>query len=165
MHHVNSADDPLFLTGSSTWLLIARYCMSCPIHNHCTGYAASLPCNTSMVRPSTTTIFFPSLELIPQANNIFVGYEWGAPLAPSPIACPSQWYPFDVQHHPTSHSGGFEGNIQGTIPLQNSYSYHPEPRALFYELVCFTISYASSAGSQAYPELVCKSTAPWLWDL
>jgi hypothetical protein len=146
VHHVNSADDPFFLTGSSTWLLIARYCMSCPIHNHCTGYAASIPYDTPMVRPSTTTIFSPSLELVPQANNIFVGYESGAPLPTSPIACPSQsksrWYPFDAQHHPASHSGGFGGNIHGTVPLQNSYSYHPEPRAHFHELVCFTISYA-----------------------
>jgi hypothetical protein len=129
--HVNSADNPFSLRldsesvslSSSTWLsgsdwLNHWHCTSmwCPIHNHCTCYAAY-------------AASFPSL-----------------PLPPSPIACQWYGYPFDVQC-PTSHSGG---NTHGTIPLHNSYL---EPLALSHAQVCFTISYTSSLGSQAYPKL------------
>lgn len=79
--------------SSLTWLLSL---MSCPIHDRCICYVASLPCNT---------LAADFLELIPQANNIFVGYdgEWSAPLPLSPAV----WYP---------ESPYFQGVSQMTIP-------------------------------------------------
>jgi hypothetical protein len=89
--------------------------MSCPIHDRCTCYAASLHYTASL---ATTTA---SSQLVPQTNNILVGYEWAAPLVPTS----TPWYPFEsvLIQPPTTRSGQ---EISGTVPLHNSY--HPEPR-------------------------------------
>jgi hypothetical protein len=89
--------------------------MSCPIHDRCTCYAASLHYTASL---ATTTA---SSQLVPQTNNILVGYEWATPLVPTP----TPWYPFEsvLIQPPTSRSGQ---EFSGTVPLHDSY--HPEPR-------------------------------------
>lgn len=89
--------------------------MSCPIHDRCTCYAASLHYTASLA--TTTT----SSQLLPQTNNILVGYEWAAPMVPTS----TPWYPFEsvLIQPPTSRSGQ---EISGTVPLHNPY--HPEPR-------------------------------------
>ena len=89
--------------------------MSCPIHDRCTCYAASLHYTASL---ATTTA---SSQLVPQTNNILVGYEWAAPLTPTS----TPWYPFEsvLIQPPTSRSGQ---EISGTVPLHDSY--HSEPR-------------------------------------
>ena len=123
--------------------------MSCPIHDRCTCYAASLHYTASL---TTST---GSSQLVPQANNIFVGYEWGAPLVPTSSA----WYPFEsvLIQPPTSHSAG---NTHETMSLHNPY--HPEPRVYereqklaspSREQVCFPFSYTPS---WTYPHLVCN---------
>lgn len=90
--------------------------MSCPIHDRCTCYAASLHYTASL---TTTTA---SSQPVPQTNNILVGYEWAAPLVPT--STPS-WYPFEsvLIQPPTLRSGQ---EISGPLPLHNSY--HPESR-------------------------------------
>ena len=125
--------------------------MSCPTHDRCTCYSTSLHYTASL---STST---GSSQLIPQANNIFVGYEWAAPMVPTSAA----WYPLDsvILQPPTSHS---EGNMSGTMPLHGSY--YPEHRvyereqkmAASHEQVCFPFSYTLS---RAYPKLVRNSTS------
>lgn len=89
--------------------------MSCPIHDRCTCYAASLHYTAPL---ATTTA---SSQLVPPTNNILVGYEWAAPLAPTS----TPWYPFEsvLIQPPTSVSGH---EISGTVPLHDSY--YPEPR-------------------------------------
>jgi hypothetical protein len=89
--------------------------MSCSIHDRCTCYAA-FPNYTASL--ATTTA---SSQLVPQTNNILVGYEWAAPLVPNS----TPWYPFEsvLIQPPTSGSGQ---EISGTVPVHNSY--HPEPR-------------------------------------
>lgn len=88
--------------------------MSCPIHDRCTCYAASLHYTASL---SSTTA---SSQLVPQTNNILVGYEWAAPLVPTS----TPWYPFEsvLIQPPASRSGQ---EISGTVPFHDSY--HPEP--------------------------------------
>ncbi|KAN0124190.1 hypothetical protein V8E52_001839 [Russula decolorans] len=89
--------------------------MSCPIHDRCTCYAASLHYTASL---ATTTA---SSQLVPQTNNILVGYECAAPLVPTS----TPWYPFEsVLIQPPTLCSGQE--ISGTVPLHDSY--HPEPR-------------------------------------
>ncbi|KAH9991496.1 hypothetical protein BJV77DRAFT_1159546 [Russula vinacea] len=87
--------------------------MSCPIHDRCTCYATSLHYTASL---STST----GSSQLPQASNIFVGYEWAAPMVPTSAA----WYPLDsvILQPQTSHSAG---NTSGTMPLHSSY--YPEP--------------------------------------
>jgi hypothetical protein len=89
--------------------------MSCPIHDRCTCYAASLHYTAPL---ATTTA---SSQLVPQTNNILVGYEWAAPLVPTS----TPWYPFEsvLIQPPTTRSGQ---ETSGTVPLHNSY--YPEPR-------------------------------------
>jgi len=95
--------------------------MSCPIHDRCTCYAASLHYTASL---ATTTA---SSQLVPQTNNILVGYEWAAPLVPTS----TPWYPSEsvLIQPPTTTRLGQE--ISGTVPLHNSY--HPEPRIYEHE--------------------------------
>src|ERR1700679_3508544 len=87
--------------------------MSCPIHDRCTCYAASLHYTASL---ATTTA---SSQLIPPTNNILVGYEWAAPLVPTS----TPWYPFEsiLIQPPMSRSGH---KVSGTVPLHDSY--HPD---------------------------------------
>jgi hypothetical protein len=124
--------------------------MSCPIHDRCTCYATSLHYTASL---STST----GSSQLPQASNIFVGYEWAAPMVPTSAA----WYPLDsvILQPQTSHSAG---NTSGTMPLHSSY--YPEPHvyereqkvASSHEQVCFPFSYTPSL---AYPKLVRSSTS------
>ena len=89
--------------------------MSCPIHDRCTCYAASLHYTGSL----TTTN--ASSQLIPQTNNILVGYEWAAPLVPTS----TPWYPFEsVLIQPSTSCSGQE--ISGAMPLHSPY--RPESR-------------------------------------
>ncbi|KAH9953151.1 hypothetical protein BC827DRAFT_1284015, partial [Russula dissimulans] len=70
--------------------------MSCPIHDHCTCYSTSLPYMVPMTAPGSS-------HLASHMNNIFVGYEWAAPLVMTSTA----WYSLEsaVMQPPTSHSG------------------------------------------------------------
>lgn len=134
VRRANSADvpfsllSPLYLTD----LGFGHYSsMSCPIHDRCTCYAASLNYTASL---ATSTA---SSQLAPQTNNILVGYEWAAPLA----STSSPWYPFEsvLIQPPTSRSGQ---EMFGTMPLHNSeprvYEREQKPAPTSREQVCFT---------------------------
>ena len=115
VRRANSADvplSPLYIFHLVDLEFYHYSLMSCPIHDRCTCYAASLHYTASL----TTTA---SSQLVPQANNILVGHGW-----PSPTSTP--WYPFEsvLIPPPTSHSGQ---EISGAMPLHNPY--YPEPRA------------------------------------
>jgi hypothetical protein len=74
-----------------------------------------------------------SSHLASHVNNIFVGYEWAAPLVTTSAA----WYSLEsaVIQPPTSYSGQEvlqsdryrHGDTHGTLPLHNAYQR--EPRA------------------------------------
>jgi hypothetical protein len=126
--------------------------MACQIHDPCNSscYAASLHYMASL----TTTA---SLQLVPQTDNILVGYEWASPLVPTS----TPWYPFESEliQFPTSHLGQ---ESSGTVPLHNPY--HPEPRAYereqkpappFRERVRTPTLHSF----QAHTKIVCNSTA------
>jgi hypothetical protein len=72
--------------------------MSCPVHDRCTCYGSSLQYSASMTTTSTG-----SAQFAPQTNNIYVGYEWAAPL----VATSAAWYPLEsvMVQPPTSHPG------------------------------------------------------------
>ena len=126
--------------------------MSCPIHDRCTCYAASLQGLHYTASLTTST----GSSQLPQSNNIFVGYEWAAPL----VSTPAAWYPLEsvIIQPSTSYSGG---NSHGAMPLHNSYCPEPlvyereQKLAPSREQVCFTFSHTPF---QAYPKLVCNST-------
>jgi hypothetical protein len=94
--------------------------MSCPIHDRCTCYGASLQYAASLTTTTTDSSQFP-----PQTNNIFVGYEWAAPL----VATSATWSPLEsmVIQPPMSHSGretlqsdrSRHENAYGTLPVHN----------------------------------------------
>ncbi len=124
--------------------------MSCPIHDRCTCYAASLHCAASL---TTTTA---SSQLVPQTNNILVGYEWAPPFNTTTMP----WYPFEsVLIQPPMPRSGQE--ISGTVAFHNSH--HPEPRVDEREQKPFPsheqVRFPSCTPPQAYPKLVCDSTS------
>ena len=104
--------------------------MSCPIHDRCTCYGASLQYTTSMTTGSTS---MGSPQSVPQTNNILLGYEWAAPLVTSSAA----WCPLEpvIIQPPTLRSGQEMiqsdryrlGNLHEASPLHHS-AYHRESR-------------------------------------
>ncbi|KAI0278558.1 hypothetical protein BGY98DRAFT_973348 [Russula aff. rugulosa BPL654] len=110
--------------------------MSCPIHDRCTCYAASLHYTASLTTASS--------QLVPQTSNILVGYEWAAPLVPTS----TPWYPFEsvLIQSPTSRSGQ---EFSGSVPLHNSY--HPEHCVYEREQKTVLPSREQFATQHAYP--------------
>jgi hypothetical protein len=88
--------------------------MSCPIHDRCTCYGSSLQYTATMTTAATPS---GSSQFAPQTNNIFVGYEWAAPLVTTTSA---GWYPLEslMIQSPTSHSG------QDTLLHSDSHCLH-----------------------------------------
>ena len=101
--------------------------MSCPIHDRCTCYGASLQYTASVASTS-----MDSPQFAPQTNNIFVGYEWATPLVtPSAPWCPLESV---IIQPPTLRSGQETlqsdchrlGNMHEASPLHSAY--HGESR-------------------------------------
>jgi hypothetical protein len=101
--------------------------MSCLIHDRCTCYGAPLQYTATM---TTTPASMNSSQFAPQTNNIFVGYEWAAPLVASTSAA---WYPLEFIQPPTLHSGQDTLLQSGSHRLDNAHEassfrnvYHQE---------------------------------------
>jgi hypothetical protein len=122
MRRANSADVPLLSSLPLTswtppyFIELALHClrfmlMSCPVHDRCTCYGASLQYTATM---ATSTASPSSSQFAPQTNNILVGYEWTAPVV---TATSSSWYPLEslMIQPPTLQSG------QDTLLQSDSY--------------------------------------------
>jgi len=103
--------------------------MSCPIHDRCTCYGAPLQYTATM---TTTAASTNSSQFAPQTNNIFVGYEWAAPLVATTSAA---WYPLEslMIQPPTLHPGQDALSQSGNHRLDNAHEalsfrnmYHQE---------------------------------------
>lgn len=94
-----SSHSSLYLSTRLPCSSVVFALMSCTIHDRCTCYGASLQYTASMATATSTG----SSQFAPQANNIFIGYEWAAPL----VTTSSAWYPLEsvIIQPPTSHAG------------------------------------------------------------